>query len=44
MDTSTIIDVTANKQILLREGGYAARVLRESCPGLVIPGADAPGA
>jgi tRNA threonylcarbamoyl adenosine modification protein (Sua5/YciO/YrdC/YwlC family) len=44
MDTSSIIDVTGKQPILLREGGYPASVLRESCPGLVIPGADAPGA
>ncbi len=44
MDTSSIIDVTGAQPVLLREGGYSAAVLAESCPGLVLPAGPPPGA
>ncbi len=34
---SSIVDLTADPPVLLREGGYSADALREVCPDLVVP-------
>ncbi|MGB7983427.1 MAG: L-threonylcarbamoyladenylate synthase [Candidatus Nanopelagicales bacterium] len=39
---SAVIDLTGARPVLVRPGTLAIDTLRESCPGLVVPGADDP--
>ena len=39
---SSIVDLTADTPVLLREGGYSVDALREVCPELVVPGETEP--
>lgn len=42
LPTSSVIDLTADTPVLLREGGFSADVLREVCPSLRLAGDEEP--